>query len=106
MEFTDRELKCVECGAAFLFTAGEQEFYQRKGYQHNPKRCKRCRWSWRSDKPIVETTVNCAECGVNTTVPFEPKRNRPVLCSKCYFEKKAQRESRPVPQPGQSGAAQ
>lgn len=43
MEFTDEELTCIDCGEKFTFTAGEQEFYQSKGLDHKPKRCKECR---------------------------------------------------------------
>ncbi|HEX2647134.1 MAG TPA: zinc-ribbon domain containing protein, partial [Candidatus Dormibacteraeota bacterium] len=28
MSFVDRTLTCRDCGREFLFTAGEQEFYQ------------------------------------------------------------------------------
>ena len=41
--FEDKTLKCVDCGEDFIFTAGEQEFYQEKGFQNEPKRCKTCR---------------------------------------------------------------
>ena len=30
--FEDKTLKCKECGAEFVFTAGEQEFYAEKGF--------------------------------------------------------------------------
>jgi CxxC-x17-CxxC domain-containing protein len=43
MEFQDRELTCQDCSQPFTFTAGEQEFYSRKGFQDDPKRCKPCR---------------------------------------------------------------
>ena len=41
--FEDRELKCVDCGGAFLWTADEQEFFQEKGFTNTPKRCQPCR---------------------------------------------------------------
>ena len=41
--FEDKTLKCKECGADFIFTAGEQEFYAEKGFQNEPQRCKACR---------------------------------------------------------------
>ena len=31
MSFADKNLKCRECGADFVFTSGEQEFYAMKG---------------------------------------------------------------------------
>jgi CxxC-x17-CxxC domain-containing protein len=43
MEFQDRELTCQNCSQPFTFSAGEQEFYSRKGFQDDPKRCKPCR---------------------------------------------------------------
>jgi hypothetical protein len=30
MDFVDRELKCIDCGAEFGFTAGEQFFFHDK----------------------------------------------------------------------------
>ena len=43
MEFQDKSLTCADCGQEFVFTAGEQEFYERKGFREIPKRCKPCR---------------------------------------------------------------
>src|ERR1700730_16380047 len=34
--FQDRSLTCRDCGAEFVFTAGEQEFYAQKGFEHEP----------------------------------------------------------------------
>lgn len=39
----DKTIKCVDCGSDFVFTAGEQEFYQEKGFTNEPVRCKECR---------------------------------------------------------------
>lgn len=39
----DKTLVCVDCGAEFVFTAGEQEFYAEKGFTNEPKRCPDCR---------------------------------------------------------------
>jgi len=38
----DKTIKCVECGADFIFSATEQEFFMSKGFTQ-PKRCKACR---------------------------------------------------------------
>jgi CxxC-x17-CxxC domain-containing protein len=43
MEFQDRSIQCIDCHQDFVFTAGEQEFYERKGFKELPKRCKPCR---------------------------------------------------------------
>lgn len=39
--YEDKTLVCKECGAEFVFTAGEQEFYAEKGFQNEPQRCKK-----------------------------------------------------------------
>lgn len=42
-QMTDKNLTCSDCGAEFVFTAGEQEFYAEKGFTNEPKRCPDCR---------------------------------------------------------------
>ena len=93
MNFVDKTLRCRECGSDFVFTAGEQEFYQQKGLMNQPSRCPSCRAARRSSggvgnrterAPREMHTVICAECGVETQVPFLPKNDRPVYCSSCY----------------------
>ena len=37
--FEDKTLVCRECGAEFVFTASEQQFYAEKGFQNEPGRC-------------------------------------------------------------------
>jgi len=41
-DLKDLEVTCRDCERPFLFSAGEQKFYQSKGFQP-PKRCKDCR---------------------------------------------------------------
>lgn len=38
----DKELTCRDCGSTFVFTAGEQTFFQERGFSE-PVRCKTCR---------------------------------------------------------------
>ncbi len=45
MSFADKTLTCRDCGAAFTFTSGEQEFYAQKGFSNEPTRCSNCRQS-------------------------------------------------------------
>lgn len=40
--FQDKTLQCSECHKDFTWTAGEQDFFQRRGFQQ-PKRCTNCR---------------------------------------------------------------
>jgi DNA-directed RNA polymerase subunit RPC12/RpoP len=43
MEFQDRVLKCTDCGAEFVYTAGEQVFFHDKQFKNDPKHCKQCK---------------------------------------------------------------
>lgn len=43
MSFADKTLTCRDCSEEFVFTAGEQEFYQEKGFTNEPTRCPNCR---------------------------------------------------------------
>lgn len=46
----DETLICQDCGKEFVFTTGEQEFYEEKGFTEKPKRCKECRDAKRAQK--------------------------------------------------------
>ena len=98
MEYRDRVLKCVECGADFVFTAGEQLFYADKGFKNEPKRCKTCKskraatlgtTSSSGNYSKVETRTHCSGCGKETTVPFKPTQGRPVFCRECFQQRRA-----------------
>ena len=107
--FEDRVLKCVDCGADFEFTAGEQQFYHEKDFKNEPKRCKICKskrvsilsapqatgYSHQSSR--VETRATCSQCGKETTVPFRPTQGRPVLCRSCFQNKQPGKASAPAP---------
>lgn len=41
-QFTDKVIRCCDCGQSFQFTAGEQLYFYSKGLSE-PKRCKPCR---------------------------------------------------------------
>ena len=86
--YEDKTLVCKDCGAEFVFTAGEQEFYAEKGFQNEPTRCKACRQARKASRapgaPRQMFDAICAECGKPTQVPFEPREDRPVYCSECF----------------------
>jgi CxxC-x17-CxxC domain-containing protein len=86
MDFADRVLKCIDCGAEFIFTAGEQLFFNDKQFKNDPKRCKQCKAKRASGGSRVrpETRTTCSDCGAETTVPFKPTQGRPVLCRSCF----------------------
>ena len=93
-EFQDRILKCVDCGADFVFTAGEQQFFHDKNFKNEPKRCKPCKGKRQEGGSSggghmkVETSAICSQCGRETTVPFRPTQGRPVFCRECFQTRK------------------
>jgi CxxC-x17-CxxC domain-containing protein len=95
MAFVDKELNCKDCGADFLFTASEQEFYAEKGFENIPGRCPACRAARKNtgggrgnfggSRPQREMfKATCASCGVETQVPFKPNGLKPVYCRDCF----------------------
>jgi len=87
VDFQDKTLVCVDCGAEFIFSAKEQEFYAEKGFTNEPKRCKTCRANKKQhggNRQATFTEVTCANCGAITQVPFTPRGDRPVYCRDCF----------------------
>ena len=114
MSFVDKQLTCRDCSNSFLFTGGEQEFYASKGLQNEPVRCPPCRSSRKSSRlaepedgyvkygvfasfsgrtPRQMHPATCADCGMMTEVPFQPRGDRPVYCSACYSKIKGAAEA-------------
>ena len=50
MEKQDKTIICKDCGQEFIFTVGEQEFYEEKDFANEPVRCKECRDKRKADK--------------------------------------------------------
>ncbi len=90
--YEDKTLVCSECGAEFVFTAGEQEFYAERGFTNPPKRCKACRDARKNaQRPEREMfTAVCDCCGGEAKVPFQPRDGRPVYCSECFAKMRGQ----------------
>ena len=113
MEIQDKTLTCSECGLEFVFTEGEQKFYQEKGFTHEPKRCKECRArkkdDGRSGRPRTRDSASgspvsrgvggsgrggrsasesfsavCSACGGPARLSFRPSPDKPVYCRSCY----------------------
>jgi CxxC-x17-CxxC domain-containing protein len=110
----DRSLVCRECGVSFVFTQGEQEFFQSRGLTNPPSRCPKCRAVRRAQqagvatidgalsapRPTVESRpmfpATCARCGQQTQVPFQPRGDRPVYCTACFHAERAAAPGRPL----------
>lgn len=98
----DKTLNCRDCGAQFVFTAGEQAFYASHGLMNEPTRCPTCRSMRKAQRSGGETEAAprrsremfaavCAECGTEAQVPFQPRNDRPVYCSTCFDKIRAGR---------------
>jgi CxxC-x17-CxxC domain-containing protein len=88
-------LNCVDCGRQFVFSSGEQQFYEQKGFQNKPNRCPDCRQArkaMRSSGPSgggagrqrEMFTATCSNCGGVAEVPFSPRGDKPVYCRDCF----------------------
>ena len=105
--YSDKQLKCVDCGADFTFTGAEQERFAQLGFTNEPKRCSPCRAAKKaaggggggsrgssggrggfSSGPKEMFPAVCAQCGKQTQVPFQPRGDRPVYCSDCFSSRR------------------
>ena len=104
----DTTLTCRDCGQAFTFTTGEQDFYASRGFSE-PSRCADCRAarkqqreggggsystyggsssgysSGRAEREMFSAT--CSSCGQEARVPFQPSNDKPVYCSSCFQQR-------------------
>lgn len=97
VELPDRSIQCVDCNENFIWTSGEQTFFHDKGLKNEPKRCKPCKQAKNERlaaitaaqssgvRQRIEVSVQCAQCGQQTTVPFYPSQGRPVYCRSCFL---------------------
>jgi len=110
----DTTLTCRDCGQAFTFTTGEQDFYASRGFSE-PSRCADCRATrkaqrdgggssyssygssgsyggggYSSDGPRAARemfSATCSTCGQEARVPFQPSGDKPVYCSSCFQQR-------------------
>ena len=112
---SDRTITCLHCGQGFTFTAGEQAFYQERGFSE-PQRCANCRAERKAQLNPTRTDAGasggfgggsrggyssgygggsrqmfpavCSACGQETEVPFQPRTEKPVYCRDCFRDKR------------------
>lgn len=97
MSEKNQKLICQDCGREFAFSAGEQKFYQEKGFEP-PKRCPDCRKKRKNPSTDKESyqqddssfyKITCAECKKVSQIPFRPRSNDPIYCADCFEKKNA-----------------
>jgi len=62
MSHQDKYIQCSDCGTAFYFSAGEQAFFESKGYTNDPKRCPSCRQVRQADRYGRDTYTLTSLC--------------------------------------------
>ncbi len=115
--YADERLTCTDCGAEFVFSAGEQEFFATKGFQNKPNRCPDCRAARKSQRGAAGGSargggygstaggrygganggggaremysVTCSACGQTAEVPFQPRGDKPVYCRDCFAKQRS-----------------
>src|SRR5687767_608508 len=97
----DTTLTCRDCGQAFTFTAGEQDFYASRGFSE-PSRCPDCRAARKAERDGGGSgyssggargaremfSATCSSCGQEAQVPFQPSGDKPVYCSACFEQRR------------------
>jgi CxxC-x17-CxxC domain-containing protein len=110
----DTTLTCRDCGQAFTFTSGEQDFYASRGFSE-PSRCADCRAARKSQRESgggggynsygpssggggyssgggrearEMFSATCSSCGQEAQVPFQPSGDKPVYCSTCFEQRR------------------
>lgn len=106
--YDDEMLNCVDCGGQFVFSAGEQRFYEQKGFANKPNRCPDCRSARkamraqnggasgggggdRPSRPREMFQATCSNCGQVAEVPFNPRGDKPVYCRDCFASRPSYR---------------
>jgi CxxC-x17-CxxC domain-containing protein len=102
--YTDEQLTCTDCEAQFVFTSGEQQFFESKGFQNKPNRCPDCRAARKTQRGASGSggrpsgggggaremvRVTCSSCGQEAEVPFVPRGDKPVYCNDCFAKQRA-----------------
>ena len=86
------EYFCPNCERVFAVKeskTGDSQGATRNGVARCPE-CRRARKSMREGsgggggRERQDFEVVCADCGKVTTVPFEPRGDRPVYCRECF----------------------
>jgi CxxC-x17-CxxC domain-containing protein len=106
----DLSLSCRDCGRAFTYTSGEQDFYASRGFSE-PSRCPDCRAARKAQRDGGSYSnygsssssgggyssggrgaremfsATCSSCGQEAQVPFQPSSDKPVYCSSCFQQR-------------------
>jgi CxxC-x17-CxxC domain-containing protein len=97
---SDSTITCRDCGQAFTFTAGEQAFYQERGFSE-PQRCASCRAERKTQRNAAESSYGDSGSrsygdsgggsyggsrGGGSSYSSGPRQLYPAVCSACGTE--------------------
>ena len=103
MEFRDKKITCVNCGKEFIFSVRDQKYYEKMGFENEPKRCRECRAAFKREKQFVKEPdgetreyfkTTCDRCGRPAYVPFKPTGIKPVYCRDCLVVVRMEEQQR------------
>jgi len=101
--YKDVDLICKECGESFKFSAKEQAFYVKQGFEHVPTRCDKCRRDMREkrDKGKTFFPIKCKITGKVGRIPIEPDNINDVYSDEAFTQEFAAkgREVDPLKEP-------
>jgi len=98
MEYHDRVLKCSECSAEFVFTAGEQMFLPTRASKTNRSAARTAKQSGpRAAEEEGRTRLADALGNEDELLTmrerddgsFRPTQGRPVFCRECFQQRRA-----------------
>jgi len=83
MSFQDKSIQCSDCGATFTHSVDDQEFFQKKGFTNEPKRCPECRQAKKSVTAVTELPVRCSPQHVPNVVKIPRYLLNLAVISQC-----------------------
>jgi len=114
LSYADKSIACRDCGQAFTFTVGEQEFFASRGFTKEPSRCPDCGAARKAGRDSgggyssggyssggyssggggygrerEMFSATCSSCGNEARVPFQPRGDKPVYCSDCFSKQRS-----------------
>ena len=86
MEYQDKKLICRDCHKTFIWSAGEQRFFAKKGFTNIPTRCPSCREKFKKRKQegTLEAQITCSVCGKYDKVLVTPRYPEKAMCKECF----------------------
>jgi len=83
-KYIDKTLRCKDCGAGFIFSANEQEFYAARGFTNEPQRCKPCRDARKTASDSQLKSMSCPKCNTKSLSHGKDAGLACVTCGATY----------------------